>query len=230
MLPKENKSTPDSPCLGHLSCFNALTADQLEMINSRTRHIHYQKGETICKQGVYAPYVIFVTGGFAKIYLEVERDRQVITHLSGSGDFISFSAVFTEEGYKYSAAAITDCDACLIDKDAVRQLLNTNSDFAFRIISRNWDIESRLLTIIRNISYKHMPGRLATAILYLHEKGGSDIFRHISRKELAGFASINLESTVKLLKEFEQDGLISLEGKNIMIDNEEELRTIAKKG
>jgi len=230
MPSSENTSNPESPCLGHLSCFNALTADQLEMINSRTRHIFYQKGETICKQGVYAPYVIFLTGGFAKIYLEMDRDRQVITHLSGSGDFISFSAVFNEEAYKYSASAITDCDACLIDKDAVRQLLYTNSDFAFRIISRNWEIESRLLTIIKNISYKHMPGRLATAILYLADKGGNDLFRHISRKDLAGFASINLESTVKLLKEFEQAGILALDGKNIEIIDREMLTDLSVKG
>ncbi|TFH36980.1 MAG: Crp/Fnr family transcriptional regulator [Bacteroidia bacterium] len=226
----ENNNRSASPCLGHLSCFNALTADQLEMINSRTRHIYYQKGETICKQGVYAPYVIFLTNGFAKIYLETERDRQTITHLAGNGDFISFSAVFNEEAYKYSASALTDCDLCLIEKDAVRQLLNTNSDFAFRIISRNWEIESRLLTIIKNISFKHMPGRLATAILYLHEKGDSEIFKHISRKDLAGFASINLESTVKLLKEFEHDGIISLEGKNIRLDKPEKLKNISIRG
>lgn len=219
-----------SPCLNHLSCFNALTPQELEIINSRTRHIFYLKGETICKQGVYAPYVIFLTSGYAKIYLEMERDRQAITHLAGSGDFISFSAVFNEEAYKYSASAITDCDACLIDKDAVRQLLHTNSDFAFRIISRNWEIESRLLVIIRNISYKHMPGRLATAIIYLAEKGGSDIFRHISRKDLAGFASINLESTVRLLKELEQANILALDGKNIEIIDMEMLTDLSLKG
>lgn len=220
----------NNPCLSHLSCFDALTASQLEKVNARTRHIVFNKGETICKQGVIAPSVIFLTSGFAKVYLEVDKNRQVITHLVKSGDFISFSAVFSEDAYKYSATALTDCDVCLIDNESVRELLLENSDFGFRIISRNWDIENRLLNIISNVSFKHMPGRLATALLYLTEVGGPDIFRSISRKDLAGFASINLESTVKLLKEFEQDGTISLDGKNIRINKPSELETISARG
>lgn len=216
--------------MSHLSCFDALTPGQLEMVNSHTRHIFFSKGETICKQDVYAPYVIYLTTGYAKVYLEVDKSRQVMTHLVRGGDFISFSPVFNEEPYKYSASALTDCDVCLMEKDSVRQLLHLNSDFGFRIISRNWQTENRLLNIISNISFKHMAGRLATALIYLAEVGGEDIFRHISRKDLAGFASINLESTVKLLKEFEQEKRIILDGKNIRIINPSELRNIAARG
>jgi CRP/FNR family transcriptional regulator, polysaccharide utilization system transcription regulator len=223
-------SSDPNPCLTHLSCFDALTPGQLEMINSKTKHLFYNKGETICKQGAYAPYIIFLSTGIAKIFLEIEKKKQVNTHLVKSGDFISFSAVFGEDDYKYSSAALTDCDACLIDKDAVRQLLHMNSDFAFRIISRNWQIENRLIDIIRNISFKHMPGRLATALLYLTGTAGADIFKNISRKELAGFAAINLESTVKLLKEFEHDGLVKLDGKDILLVKPDELKKLSIKG
>ncbi|MEZ5010756.1 MAG: hypothetical protein R2744_03695 [Bacteroidales bacterium] len=50
-----------NPCLTHLSCFDALTASQLEkVVNASTRHIVFNRGETICKQGVLAPSVIFL--------------------------------------------------------------------------------------------------------------------------------------------------------------------------
>jgi len=57
-----------------------------------------------------------------------------------------------------------------------------------------------------------MNGRMADALLYIdslkNEK--AEIFQLLSRKDLADFAGISTESTVKLLKMFEKDGLIKL--------------------
>ena len=56
--------------------------------------------------------------------------------------------------------------------------------------------------------YKQMNGRMADTLLYIdnlkNEK--ADIFQLLSRKDLADFAGISTESTVKLLKMFEKEG------------------------
>ena len=222
---------PDkNPCLGHLSCFNSLTPSELEFVNSQTKSLFFRKGETICKQGTYAPYVIFLTEGLAKIYLEVSKEKQISTHLAKEGDFISFSAVFEQDEYNLSASALTDTSACMINKEAVRSLLKTNSEFGYRIISRNWEVENRLLDIISNLSYKQMAGKLAITLLYLADFGYPDIFEHLSRRELAAFANISIESTVKLLKEFETDSIITLNGKSIILNRREQLKDIAVRG
>ncbi len=218
------------PCLGYLSCFNALNEEELSLVNSRTRHLFFSKGETICKQGVFAPYVIFLTGGLVRIYLEPGRNRYLNMHLAKSGDFISFSPVFNEETYRFSASALTDSDVCLIDKDILKQLLTSNSDFAYRIISRNWQTENRLLDIVSTLSYKHMAGKLATTVIYLADFGYDNIFDLLTRKDISEFANITIESTVKLLKEFEQQGILSLSGKMITILDRERLNGIAQKG
>ncbi|MCA1756421.1 MAG: Crp/Fnr family transcriptional regulator [Bacteroidales bacterium] len=230
MNSQKNRTVSDNTCPGYLSCFDTLTDDQTEMVKSGSRQIIYNAGETILKQGLYSPYVIFLISGFAKMYLEADRNRQIITHLAGKGDFISFSPVFNEHPHKYSASALTDCEVCLIETSGIRKLLHLNSTFGFTITARNWQTESRLIDLLASHSLRHMPGRLATAILYLNDKGGTDIFNHLSRKDLAGFANINAESTVKLLKEFEQDGIISLNSKEIIITKRDELEKIALRG
>jgi CRP/FNR family transcriptional regulator len=230
MNPQKSNSDSDNSCPGYLSCFDTLTGEQTQMIKAGSRLIVYNAGETIIKQGLYSPYVIFLTSGFAKLYLEADRNRQIITQLAGKGDFISFSPVFNENPHKYSAAALTDCEVCLMETSGIRKLLHLNSKFGFSITARNWQTESRLIDLLASHSLRHMPGRLATAILYLAEKGGKDIFNHLSRKDLAGFANINAESTIKLLKEFEQDGIISLKAKAIIITRRDELQKIALMG
>ncbi len=225
-----NTDNNSSPCLGYLSCFNALSKQELDFINSKTRHLFFKKGETICKQGAYAPYIVFLTRGLVKVYLEVDRDKHISTHLTKSGDFISFSSVFNEDAYKISATALNDSDVCMIDREAVIKLLKENGDFSYRIVSRNCLIENRLLSIIGNLSHKQMAGKLATTIIYLNDFGYDNIFGSLTRKEIAEFANISIESTVKLLKDFENRGILSLEGKNITINNREILQKISDKG
>ncbi len=57
-----------------------------------------------------------------------------------------------------------------------------------------------------------------------------DIFQLLSRKDLAEFAGISTESTVKLLKTFEKDGLIELREKDIRLLNHNLLSEISRRG
>jgi CRP/FNR family transcriptional regulator len=80
--------------------------------------------------------------------------------------------------------------------------------------------------------YKQMNGRMADTLLYIdslkNEK--AEIFQLLSRKDLADFAGISTESTVKLLKMFEKDGLIKLNEKDLKIVNYDSLREISRRG
>ncbi|HPD85885.1 MAG TPA: helix-turn-helix domain-containing protein, partial [Proteiniphilum sp.] len=67
---------------------------------------------------------------------------------------------------------------------------------------------------------------------YLSGENFSDqnLFQYLSRQDLANFASVATESAIKLLKEFERDGIIALEGKGITILNKTELEKIERLG
>jgi CRP/FNR family transcriptional regulator len=77
-----------------------------------------------------------------------------------------------------------------------------------------------------------MHGRIAETLLYLDSLRieNPDIFQLLSRRDIAEFAGISTESTVKLLKSFEKDGLIELHEKDIILSNPKELTEISKKG
>jgi len=52
----------------------------------------------------------------------------------------------------------------------------------------------------------------------------------LSRKDIADFAGISVESAVKLLKGLEKDTIISLKDKNIIINDSKRLEQISKTG
>ncbi len=213
-------------------CFQKLSAEELAFINNKKTQIHYLKGETIFKQGAFAPHVLFVNHGLVRVYLQTGVNKQLNIHIARKGDFMAFSSVFGENIYNYSAVALVDSAICMIDKDALKQLLLRNPNFALQITSRNYTNESRYLEIISNISYKQMRGKLASALLYLSGEYFRDenLFQHLTRQDIADFASITIESAIKFLKEFEKEGIIRLDGKNIEVKDEKGLLSVSKYG
>lgn len=219
-------------CKKSSKCFQYLYPDELEFINSKKTQISYLKGENIFKQGAFAPYVLYVVDGLVRVFVQVGSNRQLNIRLSKQGDFMAFSSIFGDNVYNYSAVAIRDSTICMIDKSALMQLLIKNADFAMRITTKNCQNEGRYLDIIQNISYKQMRGKLASALLYLSandflEEG---VFQYLTRQDIADFASITIESTVKFIKEFEKERIIELNGKDIKIINKDKLVEIGRRG
>ncbi len=212
-------------------CFQHLYPDELDFISSKKKQLTYFQGENLFKQGAFSPYVIYIVEGLVKIFLETGPEKQINIRLAKTGNFLAFSSVFDESIYNYSAIALKDSTICMIDKHALKQLMQKNSDFAMLITSKNCRNESHLIEIIKNISYKQMRGKLAAALHYLNSEEFRDqnIFHYLTRQDIADFASISTESAIKFLKEFENENILKLDGKNIEIIDIERLNDIRKK-
>ena len=192
----------------------------------------FRKGDSLTKQGAFASYMLFVIKGLVKQYLENESTNNYNLRIIKSGEFIGLSAVFLKNTFNYSSVALTDCQVFLVEKEAIRSVINQNGPFAFNIIKRYCEQNADLFSKIQSLHYKQMNGRLADALLYLDDLKGenAEIFQLLSRKDLAEFAGISTESTVKLLKAFERDGLIKLQEKDIKLVNHSALQEISRRG
>lgn len=227
-----NNNNNCKECNKSSKCFQYLYPEELEFINSKKTQIDYLRGETIFKQGAFAPYILYVVEGLVRVFLQTGSNKQLNIRLAKQGDFMAFSSIFGENVYNYSAIAIKDSTICMIDKIALKQLLMKNSDFAMRITSRNCQNEGRYLEIIQNISHKQMRGKLASALLYLSadEFLEENVFQYLIRQDIADFAFITIESAVKFIKEFEKESIIEINGKYIRIVDKTKLENIGEWG
>jgi CRP-like cAMP-binding protein len=214
------------------NCFKKLIPSELEFINQKKIQIRYRKGEILCKQGAFASYVLYISSGLVKLYLENTNNKFTNIKLLKTTDFIGLASIYGENIYNYSVVALKDTDVCLIDKNAIRKLLENNADFASEMIKRYCNSEKHYFNIIKSISYKQMPGRLADTLLNLDSEklDNESVFKYISRKDIADFACISKESTIRLLTEFKNDGIIDIAGKKIEILNLDKLKEISKFG
>jgi CRP/FNR family transcriptional regulator len=227
-------STLDDCVLGGLEapCFGNLLPEEIELVKDSKVQVQFRKGESLTKQGAFASSVLFVVEGLVRQYIVGDTNRDFNLRIIRSGEFIGLSAAFSKHTYDYSSVALKETLACLIEKDAIAGLIKSNGNFAYGLINRYYENDSSLYSSIRSMMYKQMHGRLSDVLLYLDTMryNNESIFGYLSRKEIADFAGLSTESTVKLLKGFEQDGLIKLVDKDIEVLKRDSLAEISRRG
>jgi CRP/FNR family transcriptional regulator len=217
---------------GEDSIFDCLTADELELLVKEKRRIHFKAGETILKQNTSASHVVCVNKGLAKILAEGNGDKKLILRLVASHSILTGGGLFIDEVRHFTIQAVTAVECCFIDSDKIYELVSRNSQFAFELLKLNNRQNMEMLNNLVGITQKYMPGRVSDLLLYLK----NEIFKsnpfdtHLSRQELADMTSMTMESFIRILKEFKLAGIISVEGTNIHILDEEALNLISRKG
>jgi CRP-like cAMP-binding protein len=213
-------------------CFQMLSTEEAEIVRASKTQVLFRKDDNLSKQGAFASYVLFIISGFVKQYLEGDGTRRYNLRIIKPGEFIGLSSVFSGNTFTYSSVAITDCQVFLIEKNAIEKVAMENGKFGFQIIKRYCEQNVNLLGNVRSLMYKQMNGRLAETLLYIDtvKESKTEIFQLLSRKDIADFAGISTESTVKILKSFEKDGLIELHEKDIIIVKYETLAEISRRG
>lgn len=204
----------------------------MDLIKQSKTQVLFHKGESLVKQGAFGSGILFLIRGLARQYVEEGTQRNFNLRLVGPGEFTGLSVVFHRNVYDYSVVAMKETLVCLIEKEAVTGLVMQNGEFAFGLMRRYSEQNSQLYATIRRMIYRQMNGRLADALLYLGSAPfmEEDVFACLSRKDIADFAGLSTETTVKLLKIFEKEGLVRLEEKDIQILDLEGLMMLSRRG
>ncbi len=225
-------------CLNCATCnersplFNMLSNDELEMINDGRFEVQFNAGENIIKQGTAASHMIMLINGMAKLYLEGIDKKNLILDILIPFKFFGGPGVFTDMRYQYSVAAIGDSVACFIPTENVRKVIRSNPDFSeavLRYCNNNSTVNfDRLISLTQ----KQMHGRMADTLIYLSETVFKDLAftLNITRHEMGEMSNMTKESTTRILKEFESEDIISIDGKAIEILNLDKLKEIAIRG
>ncbi|MBN2805944.1 MAG: Crp/Fnr family transcriptional regulator [Prolixibacteraceae bacterium] len=214
--------------------FESLTDDELELIKKSSVEVKYQAGEVIFKQGTFATHIGLLTKGLAKIYIADRNSTDIlILKILPPVNLLGISFLSEENSvFFYSVQAYIDTTVELIDIQVMRQIIGQNARFAKRIIDLM--CEHTLINYGRFfcLTHKQTFGRMADVLLCLsnriYKKNSFNL--ELSRKELAELAGMTVETTTRILTKFRNDQLITINGKNIEINDYEKLIEISQKG
>lgn len=231
MINKNQQVTNCADCNCNAQIFRNLGALELELINNSRFQVDYKAGEIIFKQGTPSPYFVCITSGLAKIYIE-GYGKNLILGLVKPIDYIFGPGVYVDNRHYYSASAVEDCTACLVDASVFKKLIRENPDFADEFLRRISLQSIYNFEQLVSLTQKQMPGRIADAIFYLYEKiyGKNPFELTISRQDLADLSGMSKESAIRILKEFKEEEILTLVGNTMEILNIKQLRQISETG
>lgn len=200
--------------------------------NQHQNTIFFKKGETIFKQGVYISNVVFIKNGLAKQVIESNNHKELIIDFCLDNWFVGLSFMEDTETYPFSLTALNDCEIVMYKVDEFKAIVDNNSTLKALIDKSNRNNHKLFYQKIISLGLKNMFGRLAEVLIQLsspcYEK--QNIFKYLSRKDLADYAGMSLESMIRVLNELKNDKIITIQNKKIVINDVEMLIRLCKVG
>lgn len=212
--------------------FSMLNKEELDLVDANKIHVNFKAGETIKKQGTFMSHVLSVNSGLAKLYIEGIEGRSAILRIVKPTSFIGGPGIYYDQRHHYTITALIDSSVCFINLQVFKGVLKGNQAFAEEFLK---DFSRDVLTVYNRLIYltqKQMPGRMADALLYLFD----EIFLQpkfpmiLSRFDLADLSAMSRESAVKILRDFQKEGLLKISDHEMEILDEEALRKISRIG
>ncbi|HRW97470.1 MAG TPA: Crp/Fnr family transcriptional regulator [Bacteroidales bacterium] len=201
-------------------------------MNKNSVVINYNKKEVICKQGSFVSHVMYVEKGLVKVYLDNGANSLVLKMIP-EGNLLGLSSLSEDHNtYQYSAMAYIDTEIRQIDIRTFRELLTRNANFAKEVIdifsANSVQVYGRFFCLTHKQAY----GRLADILLCLSERifKKSEFHLPLSRKDLAELSGMSSETVIRMLKKFNDDGLIEMNGKELKIVDYDRLLRISETG
>ena len=218
-------------CSCRSSIFSVLSPEELDLICNNRYTVQYKAGEILFKQGTPSPHFVCITSGLAKLYIE-GYGKNLILALVKPVDYIFGPGIYVDNRHYYSAAAVEDSTACLVDVNIFKKLIRSNPDFADEFIKRVSLQAIFNFEQVISLTQKQMPGRIADVLFYLREKiyVENPFEITISRQDLADLSGMSKESAIRILKELKEERILSIEGNIVRILNEKQLRQISQTG
>lgn len=216
----------------HCECFDLLTKDQRTIIEDSMVTVEYEKGEVIAKQGSFASHIVFLCEGLLKVYYESKKEK-LILKIVGPGSLVGLTSLSAEKQvFNYTASAYVDSVAKLVPINVFTEMIEKNGTFASRIISILSENTNQINGRFFCLTHRQSFGKLADILLCL----AGNIFKTqefellLTRKELAELAGMSTESVIRILKKFQDDGLIEIKGKTFLLKDPGELQKICDHG
>ena len=209
--------------------WEALPKNELLELENHSKIESYSKGEVIYKEGSFPKCVFIIRSGKVKIYQTDENGIRQILYFYVKGEAFGFREIISNGVYPVTAMAFEDLELTVLPSEVFTHFLDKSS-FLTKNILQGLSFEFTIwMNRIKAFARKSVKQRLALGLIILNEKFKINAAEHkpvnicITRTELAEYIGVPLETLIRTLKMFKDEGLVDIIGKNIIILDYQEI-------
>jgi CRP/FNR family transcriptional regulator, cyclic AMP receptor protein len=221
----------DAQLLGRVPFLAALSAEDLEWLAQRLQRRIYGRGEVVFSKDDPGQSLFVIEHGAVRIFIPGTQGSDLTLAVLGPGDFFGDLSLLDGSPRSASAAAVAEGTALLVlDRAVFTALLEAQPGSAMAVLA----VLARRLRetdqMASDLAFQDVGARLARRLLELAETNGVRkaegvlIDLAVTQEELANMIGVTRESVNRNLGVFRREGMVSREGRRILIRDETALR------
>lgn len=174
--------------------------------------------------------LIYVKRGSLSVQMEIGENKTLYVCEFRQGDFISCQGLLSMAGSPLRVSAMTLTEIGYLSKPALFEFMESDSDIGKMLFEWNEDAKSIIHLRLRDLMYGGKRGALAATLMRLASnfgepvEGGTMINVRISQEKLAQLTGVTREYVTRALKQYEQDNVLSVQRRRIIIHNPQLLK------
>ena len=210
--------------------FREISADEIGRIAQACREIRAPKGTILFQKGDPANGFYLVVQGQLKLTFLSHTGAEKIVEIIAAGQTFGEAVMFLERPYPVYAQTLADSLLLHVSKAAVFEEISRNRTFALKMLA---GLSIRLHGLIHdvaayslNTATQRLIGFLLSQDLGKNESGQPVAKLPAGKAVIASRLNISAETFSRMLHDLSDGGLISVQGRNIVLLDVEQLRKI----
>jgi CRP/FNR family cyclic AMP-dependent transcriptional regulator len=214
--------------------FQGVDADDVEALASEFDIIEASRGQVLFHEGEPGDSLYIVLSGKVKLGRRATDGRENLVAVMGPSDQFGELSLFDPGPRTATAVVVTDGRIARLPKAALQKWVEERPTIALqllRVVARRL---RRTNTMLADLIFVDVPGRVAKQLLQLAQKFGSvegghlRVTHDLTQEELAQLVGASRETVNKALADFAARGWLRLEGKSVVILDRERLSRRAR--
>jgi CRP-like cAMP-binding protein len=215
----------ESGFLGENPYFSGLSPSELDSIKHLFFELRVERGEIILLEGELSDRLFFVATGVVRLFRVSAEGKEQTLELVRPGESINEVPVFDGGPNPASVQAMGPVLLYAINKNELESILRDYPRVASNVVRVLASRIRRLVSLVEDLSFRHVIGRVAK-ILLEHAGNGAQPGQRLTQQEMAAIAGTAREVVGRSLKTLEERGIIKLEHHRIVITDKEALKQV----
>jgi CRP/FNR family transcriptional regulator, cyclic AMP receptor protein len=216
--------------LARVPLFTSMKPALLDELAGKLSPKSYRRGEVIFHQDDPGSAMHIVKSGQVKIATTSPEGEEVIMAILKDGDFFGELSLLDDKPRSANAAAMEVTQTLTLRRDVFMDMLSRHPEMVGGVLSSLADRLRHTDQLLEDAVFLDLPARLSKRLLELAQRHGIktdkglEIDLRLTQQDLAAALGVTRVALNKHLGRLQDDDLISLESKHIIITRPEELR------
>lgn len=212
------------------SLFSNLSTEELNQLAQIARERRFERNQILFYEGDLGGSLYIIVSGTVKIVIMSDDGREHILGLLHAGDFFGEISLIDGEPRSATAIALDKVSVVMLSRDDFVRLLRENPEMPLKIMVTLCERLRKTDKHVESLAFLSAPGRIAQALLNWAEAESEDpeaevtIPHKMTRQEFASIAGTSRETLTRVLMDFQEEGLLTLEKNKIHLHQRARLR------